>query len=129
MQPKYLKVEADVRYWDGATINGTSSEQGENVPFKNGATWEPVIDLDQGLVVNWPQGVIAYFHFKVCDLCDYHMLDENKKVIASRFNNYVPDGLCHGDKGYGDYIIFSVGADGKIDKYSKNIDLDDFEPA
>ena len=62
MQPKYLKVEADVRYWDGATINGTSSEQGENVPFKNGATWEPVIDLDQGLVVNWPQGVIADFH-------------------------------------------------------------------
>ena len=53
---------------------------------------------------------------------------KTKKIIASRFDNYVPDGLCHGDRGFGDYIIFDVAASGNIVGYNNLIDFDDFEP-
>ena len=36
--------------------------------------------------------------------------------LAKWKDDYVPgDFLCHGDNGYGDYIIFKVGADGFIE--------------
>lgn len=124
---KYLKVEADVRYWDDAYINGEQDESGKNVPFKDGSTWIPVIDLENGLVVDWPKGVTGDFHFKVCDAGTYYLLDSDKNIIASRFNNYVPDGLCHGDRGYGDYIIFKVDGDGKIENYKLSLDDDDWK--
>jgi len=124
---KYLKVEAGVRYWDDATINSESSEAGDNVPFKEGDMWMPTIDIASGVVIGWPAGVEASFHFKVCDAGTYHLLDEEKNVIASRYDNYVPSGLCHGDNGYGDYIIFNVASNGKIEKYRNLIDYEEFE--
>lgn len=43
--------------------------------------------------------------------------DERKRV-AKWAGSYVPgDFLCHGDNGFGDYIIFKVGFDGLIEKY------------
>lgn len=125
---KFLKIEADVRYWEDARINGEESEDGSNVPFKVGGAFCPVIDLENGLVVDWPQGTVADFHFKVCDCGDYHLLDENKGIIARILNNYVPSGVCHGDNGYGDYIIFSVDEGGKILKYRNEIDELEFDP-
>lgn len=123
---KYLKIEAAVRYWDDAEINGERREDGATVPFKNGDIWLPVIDLDDGSIVGWPEGVTAKFHFKVCDAGVYHLLDNEKKIIASRFNNYVPSGLCHGDEGYGDYIIFNVDENGKIECYRNSVDFEEF---
>lgn len=85
-----------------------------------------MIDIDNGLVVDWPEGVEASFHFKVCDAGSYYLLDSDKKIVASIFDNYVPDGLCHGDNGYGDYIIFSVNGNGEINKYSNKVNADDW---
>jgi len=123
---KYLKVEANVRYWDDAEINGERDEGGENVPFKKGDVWLPTIDLINGSVIDWPLGIEAKIHFKICDAGSYYLLDEDKEVIASIINNYVPDGLCHGDRGYGDYIIFNVDSEGKIEGYKNLIDEDDW---
>jgi hypothetical protein len=96
------------------------------VPFKVGDRWQPVIDLNSGVVVDWPSGVEADIHFKVCDDGLYYLLDENKLAIAER-DGYVPDGLCHGDIGYGDYIIFKIAGDGKIEDYRNLIDHEEFE--
>lgn len=126
VEAKYIQVLAAVRYWDDASVNGESDENGANVPFKHGDIWEPLIDIDNGLVVDWPEGVEVDFHFKVCDSGSYHLLDEDKNILASIINNYVPDGLCHGDRGYGDYIIFSVNGNGGIEKYSNKVDADDW---
>jgi hypothetical protein len=125
---RFLKIEADVRYWEDASINGQESEAGDNVPFKVGSTFCPTIDLNSGTVLDWPEGVVADFHFKVCDAGDYHLLDENKNIIASILNNYVPSGVCHGDNRHRDYIIFSVNGDGVIDNYKKSIDELEFDP-
>lgn len=123
----YIKVEAHVRYWDDAYINGEPDEAGDKTPFREGDLWCPVIRITDGVVEGWSAGVEADFHFKVCDAGTYHLLDSDKDVIASRHDDYVPNGLCHGDKGYGDYIIFAVDAEGSIKNYRAALDADDWE--
>lgn len=124
---KYLQIEACVRYWEDAEINGESKEDGSNVPFKDGRLWRPIIDIESGYIIDWPIGTFAIFHFKVCDAGIYHLLNDKHQVIASRFDNYVPEGVCHGDEGYGDYIIFKVDENGFILGYKNKIDFDEFE--
>ena len=118
---KFLKVSAGVRHWEDAEINGDNAESSSDVPFAKGDLWEPVIDIDSGAVIDWPEGVSAKFHFKVCDAGSYYLLDKENNALASIINDYVPNGLCHGDTGYGDYIIFNVDAGGKIINYKQNI--------
>lgn len=117
---RYLQVDVKPEHWGGVKINGEPTESGDNVPFKFGLRWNPLIDLENGVFVDWPTGITASFHFKVCDTGEYYLLDESKKLVATHNNYYVPfDLLCYGDIGYGDYIIFSVDENGKIIWYEK----------
>lgn len=114
MQAKYIEVEAEVRYWEDASVNGQEDTDGTLMPFRFGDKWCPVIRLEDGWIVNWPEGTTADVHFKVCDQGEYWLAIDDGRVAKWR-GHYVPDRfLCHGDTGYGDYIIFTVGADGKI---------------
>jgi hypothetical protein len=111
----YIEVSAQVRYWEDATINGEDDADGTLTPFRRGELWCPVIRLADGLVMDWPAGMEAEFHFKVCDAGEYFLLDDSRRRVAKWAGHYVPeDFLCHGDNGYGDYIIFSVGPDGFV---------------
>lgn len=112
---RYLHVEADVRYWEDATVNGTEDTDGTLIPRRQSDTWKPVIRLADGQILDWPEGTTADIHYKVCDAGEYFLADENHTRIAKRQGYYVPDDLlCVGDSGHGDYIILKVGADGKI---------------
>lgn len=117
--PKYLEVLARVRYWEDAYLNGVADFEG-TMPLRKGDDWAPVIDLDTGHVLGWPQGLEASIHYKVCDAGEYWLLDTNKKRMAKWDGYYVPDRfLCVGDEGHGDYIIFSIGPDGLIENWKK----------
>jgi len=114
-QPVYLVVEAGVRYWEDATVNGIVDKDGTLIPRKAGKKWTPTIELSTGLIIHWPTGTTADIHYKVCDQGEYWLLDDDKKRVSKWAGFYVPnDFLCHGDTGYGDYIIFKVGTDGVI---------------
>lgn len=105
----FIQVEAGVRYWEDATVNGVDDEDGTLIPFRRGDLWCPVIELVTGRVIDWPQGVTADVHYKVCDEGEYWLLDENKQRIAKYADYYVPsEFLCHGDSGYGEYIILNI---------------------
>ncbi len=120
MSASYIEVSAGVRYWEDATINGSSDDSGTLTPFKRGDLWCPVIRLSDGWVVDWPQGTLADIHFKVCDDGEYWLLDDDKRRVAKWAGYYVPNSfLCHGDHGYGDYIILKINADGLIQKWSQ----------
>jgi len=115
MNAKYLKVKVGVRYWQDADVNGQEDIHGKLIPFRNGAYWMPVINLELGTIENWPVGMTASIHYKVCDDGEYWLLDENKIRLAKWKDHYVPEAfLCFGDDGFGDYIIFNVDAAGKI---------------
>lgn len=115
MSATYIESSAGVRYWDDATINGESDTNGTLTPFRIGDNWCPIIRLADGLVMDWPVGMTADIHFKVCDAGEYWLLNEERKRVAKWAGFYVPnDFLCHGDEGYGDYIILKVDGDGFI---------------
>lgn len=114
---KYIELRAGVRYWEDSRINGIEDVDGY-VLFRSGKYWCPVISIDDGAVMGWPEGIPADIHYKVCDDGEYWLLDHDRKRIAKWRGDYVPDEfLCHGDTGYGDYIIFKIGKDGKIQDY------------
>lgn len=115
MKAKFIEVDAGVRYWEDATVNGEPDEDGSRIPFRVGDRWRPVIELESGRVVDWPAGVTADIHYKVCDDGHYWLLDDARRQVGKWWGHYVPDAfLCHGDRGYGDYIILTVGEDGII---------------
>jgi len=70
-QPVYLIVEAGVRYWEDATVNGISDVGGTLIPFRDGDIWAPVSKIDDGRITNWPAETTADIHYKVCDAGRY----------------------------------------------------------
>lgn len=64
----------------------------------------------------------ARIHYKVCDAGEYWLADSHGNKSHKWNGYYVPNRfLCHGDEGYGDYIIMNVGTDGRIEGYRKPI--------
>jgi len=125
---QYIEVVAYVRYWDDGKINGvTAKENGEDTPMKKGSAWNPIIKLSDGVIQNWPSGVEAKIHYKVCDAGNYYLLDGDFRKVALRENNYVPDCLCPQGGGYGDYIIMNIASGGEISGWSPSLDSDDWE--
>jgi hypothetical protein len=114
--PVYIEVAAGVRYWEDATVNGTEDTDGALIPLRAGGLWKPTIRLADGMAMDWPAGVTARVHYKVCDSGEYWLLDGERRRIAKWGGDYVPSKfLCHGDSGCGDYIILTIGGDGVIE--------------
>jgi hypothetical protein len=121
---KFLQVEAEVRYWEDATVNDEEDKTGKLIPCKKGELWCPTIDIDSGIIINWKQGTKASIHYKVCDAGTYRLLDKNESEIYSK-EGYVPSILCPADNGYGDYIIMNIDENGGIEDWD-NSELSDF---
>lgn len=115
---QFISVFADVRYWEDATINGKDDTEG-NMPLRQGETWCPIINIHTGYVCDWPLGVEADIHYKVCDAGEYFLLDVNKERIAKHNGYYVPDDILAGGKGYGDYIILKIDNQGYIEGWKR----------
>jgi hypothetical protein len=118
---KFLHVSAGVRYWEDTEVNGIEDETGELIPCRNGEYWEPIIDVDTGIIINWPKGIKANVHYKCCDDGTYTLLDSDKSQIIAK-EGYVPDCLCPEEAGYGDYIIMSIDENGHIDGWVAEFD-------
>jgi hypothetical protein len=117
-QAAFIEVEAEVRYWKDAKVNGIVDDDGSRIPGREGDVWKIRIDLLDGIVVGWPEGVEADVFYKVCDQGDYWLADHGGTRIAKWRGSYVPDAfLCHGEDGFGDYIILSVAVGGGIEGY------------
>ncbi len=113
-EPEFLEVSAKVRYWEDAHVNGDRDIDGTMTPFRNGDLWVPTIRLSDGKVMDWPEGMTAEIYYKVCDEGEYWLRSASRRLFKYR-DYYVPDSyLCHGDEGFGDYIILNIGPDGII---------------
>ncbi|KYG76925.1 hypothetical protein AWW68_18890 [Roseivirga spongicola] len=120
----FLAVDAGVRYWEDATVNGVEDVDGTLIPLRRGDRWRPIIDLSTGIIKDWEIGKKASVHYKVCDDGSYYLLDKDEKVVTSIKNNYVPSLLCPHENGYGDYIIMDINENGSIEGFS--VDLEGF---
>lgn len=138
-EAKFLKVDAGVRYWEDAKVNGVRDidlyesngvgkplmpcvvqikEEPNECIHSDHYCWKPLIDIETGQIVNWTKGTIANVHYKVCDDFQCKILDADKNVITS-YEGYVPDVMCPADEGYGDYIIMDIDENGFIQGWNK----------
>ena len=144
---RYLLVDAGVRYYEDATVDGEDDisvydayEKGdkENAFPKmpcvekikerptdnihtNHLRWRPIIDIKEGVITNWRKGVTAHAYYKICDDGTYSLLDAEKKVLYE-VDSYVPSILAIEDSGFGDYVDMVIDENGKIKDWSCNED-------
>jgi hypothetical protein len=105
VEAKTLHVEAGVRYWEDAHINGKEDAEGKLIPCREGDMWKPIIDIDSGQILNWIKGRKADIYFKVCDSGSYFIKDADGNTLLSIEDDYVPDIMSPKDAGYGDYTV------------------------
>lgn len=131
---KTMRVDAGVRYWDDATMNGAEQVSDDeddgsvnkDFPCRQGDDWRPEIELETGKILNWQSGVTADIHFKVCDAGIYQLCDA-KGDVEIQHEGYVPAMMCPRGGGFGDYIIMQVDGDGVIDGFRFSLDGFDVE--
>lgn len=115
VEVKTLHVSAGVRYWEDGTVNGLEDTEGILIPCRNGDRWEPIINIDTGIIENWPIHLAtANVHYKVCDDGNYCIKDSDGGIVIQR-EGYVPS-FFPGDH-FGDYLILQIDKDGKIDNW------------
>lgn len=140
VEVKFLKVDATVRYWQDSYINGTKDydcEEETNEPQMPCAEyigeqnrtfraydwhWKPIIDIDNGRIINWADGITASIHYKVCDEFSCDFIDDGNNVIYS-YEGYVPRCMCPKENGYGDYIIMDIDGNGFIQNWRPELAL------
>ena len=133
---RYLQVDAGVRYYEDASVNGESDismyenynvegafpkmpcvKQIKDHPTDNIHTnhlrWRPLIDIKDGVIVNWCKGITAHAFYKICDDGSYALLDDDHNVLYD-VDSYVPSILAIEDQGFGDYIDMVIDENGKI---------------
>lgn len=123
-----LLVDAGVRYWEDATVNGTEDEQGDLIPCRDGERWKPIIDIESGIIINWTKGVVANVHYKIADDGIYHLADEESIILMTK-DGYVPKILDLYNDSFGDYIILNIDENGKIANWDNNPYIRDFQDA
>ena len=119
---KTLIVKAQRRYAEDATVNGVEDKDGDLMPCMQGEMWCPVIDIEEGRIVNWPKGTTASVHYKVCDAGSYYLEDNNGVTALSIEGDYVPKMMCPKENGYGDYIIMDIDENGVIANWKQTLD-------
>lgn len=143
-EAKFLKVRAGVRYPEDSefievendhNVNYISDdEENPKMPFmevendKYGHKkfyWTPIIDLENGVIIDWPKGVKVHVFYKVCDDFRCNISDENDNEVL-HYEGYVPDFMAIEEEGYGDYIDMIIDENGCIQDW--NITSSDIQP-
>ena len=136
IEAKFLKVKAGVRYPEDSEfieaendrkVNYISDdEENPKMPFmeveydKYGHKkfyWTPTIDLENGVIVNWPKGVKVHVFYKVCDDFECTVYDEYDNEVL-HYEGYVPDFMSIEEEGYGDYINMIIDENGCIQDWN-----------
>lgn len=120
----YLEARVGVRYWEDAKVNGVADEDGSRIPMRVDNEWCPFIDLETGVIQDWPEGTVAEIHYKVCDNGTYNLRGPEMEHVSG-FDGYVPKIMCPGDNGFGDYIIMNIDGKGRIENW--RVDLSEWD--
>jgi len=145
---KYLKASLGVRYWVdcdysidngktwvySSTLNDTDEESErimnltpcvvkKNIGYRERNYLELIIDLENGKVLNWPEGFCLNTSYKICDDGEYIFLDSDMNEIVNITKEYkqyyVPSFLAIEDDGWGDYVYININSDGTIQNFDK----------
>ena len=86
---KYLKLNAGVWYLDDVKANGIRKDESDpKILFDETGEDVPIIDIDTGQIINWPKGIAANIHYKICDN-GTHCLFDDEKNEESQYLHFV----------------------------------------
>ena len=119
---KYLKVQVPNEY-DESGFSDEGYEKYCKSLSEDKEYWCPLIDIDNGHIVNWVEGLSCDIFFKPVDEGVYTFLGENN-VEHLKHEGYVPNFLGINSQSYGDYIDLSVNSEGYIIGWNKDDVLD-----
>lgn len=115
-----IYINSHIRYWEDAVVNGEKDNPGEpRIPMCmwdsdfGELRWKPVIDVDNGVILDWPEGVEARVHYKVCDEFECTI----PELGYFKYSGYVPEFMSPSRENYGDYIILNIDKTGKIESW------------
>ena len=140
---KYIQCQFRIYDWKSFIINGKEdNNENPETPYskkKNEKYWYwcPFINVDAGMIVDWPQGTTLEVYAKTCDENILYFLDEDKKYIEwfdeeeketlSCYDDYVPEFLDTVGDGCGDYIQLTIDKNGHIKDFNKEEIINIFE--
>lgn len=120
------------RYWEDSEVNGVEDDaKNPKMPCvamthniwtdRDKLAWRPIIDLDNGKILNWKQGVKASIHYKSCDE-NLIFIKTRTHDIAKEYEGYVPKFLCPKEINDGDYVVMDIDENGFIQDFDNNLD-------
>jgi hypothetical protein len=121
VEVRQMWVQAEVRYFEDAYLNGEKCTDDTPFPGRVGDKWEIRIDTETGKIHNWPVNTTAKTSFKVCDRCSWQLWGDGKDPVVECQNQYVPDILSPNYESYGDYICMEVDAEGTIKGWDSSL--------
>lgn len=111
-------VEIDIAYvLLVLAINYGDEEIPNDFPLREGDTWKAKVNIDTGVIQDWPAGKEADVHITVKDSGSYSLLDSAGKELALIDGGYVPHGVVPGS--YGDTVEIKINAEGRITNWPK----------
>jgi hypothetical protein len=114
---KKIRIFVPVKYGEDDMPN--------DFPFRIGDSWAVTIDVEEGKILDWPEGIAHKLEMKVTDGGSYYLLGGANDVLASLEQDYVPDCI---PGSYGDYIDLDIAEDGTIMNWDKNFGIEEFFP-
>lgn len=108
---RYLEIEAGVRFWKNAIVDGVEDVDGDLIPCRQGDLWCIIIDVTNGKIINWEKGIEAEVNYKVCDNGTYRLYDSKNRLLVERSEIYVPSFLSNN----GDYLNLAIDSTGEIE--------------
>jgi len=116
---KFVNIEVPVRYEE--------EDIPFDYPFRKADMWHITVEHPTGKIINWPKNIPARrLYMKVVDTGLYSILNEDKQIISSIENDYVPDSNSIPGS-YGDYLNFEIDEDGIITNWYKEASFYEFE--
>lgn len=115
------------RRWKTSKVNGIEDNNDDpkmpciNKDKHGELCWNPIINLDNGQIVNWQKGTTASIHYKSVDGNYVDIIDRNTDTIKE-YEGYVPKFLCPKEDGWGDYVIMDIDENGFIQDFNNNLD-------
>ena len=115
---KYVRVLLPVNFGEEHIPN--------DFPHRKGDEWEAVIDIDTGVILDWPEDPRfqkCNLSMKVCDEGLYYLLKQDRTIAAVISDDYVPHGVIPGK--YGDYVNLNI-EHGRITNWPTHPDATEF---
>lgn len=125
---RYAECTLYPRFFDGGCIDGINdSHVSPRMPCVKAVSndtadlaWCPIIDLNEGKILNWKKGISAFVHYKTVD-CNFIIFKDEFENVIKKYEGYVPQFLNTVDNN-ADYVVMDIDSNGYIKNYRRILD-------